>query len=380
LLYFLAGRQKTLIYATLSATEDRLKTNACQRLTRMHHSTDLNLAGLAAMRPQVSVVIPVYNERENLPTLAAEMHPVLDVAAGGSFEVLFVDDGSRDGSSALLDELNRRDPRYKVIHFSRNFGHQAALQAGLDAAAGDAVVLMDADLQDPPELLSQFIARWHEGFDVVYAIRRRRKETAWKRLAYRTFYRTMRVIAEIDAPLDAGDFCLMDRRVVEALVALREHNRFLRGLRSWVGFRQTGIEYDRPARNAGEPKYTLRKLLSLAASGYLGFSAVPLRVAAWLGLLAAAAGFALAVWAIFEKLASHATPQGWTSTMAVILFVGGVQLIILGVIGEYLARVYDEVRQRPLYVVSARVGFADTQDGRRAARVEVTTAGLTGGG
>jgi dolichol-phosphate mannosyltransferase len=258
----------------------------------------------------------------------------------------------------MLDALNARDGRYKVIHFSRNFGHQAALQAGLDAACGRAVALMDADLQDPPELLSQFIDKWRAGYEVVYAVRRKRKESLWKRAAYNTFYRTMKLIAEIDTPLDAGDFCLMDDRVVQTLVALRERNRFLRGLRSWVGFKQIGVEYERAARNAGEPKYTLRKLIKLALSGYIGFSSLPLRLAAWLGLLSASAGFLLTIWVVVEKLRGVVAPQGWASTIAVILFISGVQLIILGVIGEYLGRVYDEVRRRPLYVVSARAGFA----------------------
>ena len=219
---------------------------------------------------------------------------------------------------------------------------------------------MDADLQDPPELLVHFIDKWREGFDVVYAIRRKRKGSAWKRVAYRIFYRTMKFMAEIDAPVDAGDFCLMDRRVVQILVSLRERNRFLRGLRSWVGFKQTGIEYERPLRNAGEPKYTLHKLIRLAFSGYIGFSSLPLRVAAGVGLLFAASGFILAIWAILEKLLRTAfAPQGWTSTIAVILFVSGVQLIILGVIGEYLGRVYDEIRQRPSYIVNSRIGFSN---------------------
>lgn len=305
----------------------------------------------------ISVVIPVYNERENLATLGARLHSVLEQAAAGSFEVLFVDDGSRDGSAAILDQMAAADGRTRVLHLSRNFGHQPALQAGLDAASGDAVILMDADLQDPPELVSAFIEKWREGFDVVYAVRRRRKENLLKRAAYATFYRTMRLIANIDAPLDAGDFCLMDRKVVDTLVALRERNRFLRGLRSWVGFRQTGVEYDRPPRNAGEPKYTLRKLISLAVSGYVGFSALPLRFAAWIGAFSATAGFALGVWVITRRFTDPLTPRGWTSTSAIVLFVGGVQLIMLGVIGEYLGRVYDEVRRRPLYIVRTRTGF-----------------------
>jgi dolichol-phosphate mannosyltransferase len=313
---------------------------------------------LSRTQPRVSVIFPVYNEIENLDALVTRVHPVLERAALGSFEVVFVDDGSRDGSSELLDAINERDSRYKVVHFSRNFGHQAALQAGLDASHGRCVVLMDADLQDPPELVTQFLEKWSEGYEVVYAVRKKRKENLLKRMAYAGFYRTMRIIAEIDAPLDAGDFCLMDRRVVDTLVALRERNRFLRGLRSWVGFKQIGVEYERDARNAGEPKYTFRKLVGLALSGYVGFSSFPLRLAAWLGVSSASAGFLLAIWVILSRIFAQHIPQGWASTIAVILFVGGVQMIMLGVIGEYLGRVYDEVRQRPLYVVSTRVGIS----------------------
>ena len=310
-------------------------------------------------RPLVSLVIPVYNERESLDALVERTHPVVETTTGGAFEVLFVDDGSTDGSSECLDALSRTDARYKVIHLSRNFGHQSALQAGLDAAAGRAVAMMDADLQDPPEVLRDFIEHWRAGYEVVYAVRRRRKEPWWKRAAYTAFYRTMRLAANIDVPLDAGDFCLMDARVVQTLVGLRERNRFLRGLRSWIGFKQIGIEYERQRRRAGEPKYRLATLVGLAVSGYVGFSAMPLRLAALLGVLAAGAGFAMTLWVLFEKLTRPLSPQGWASTIAIILFVGGVQLVILGIIGEYLGRVYDEVRQRPLYIVRRRSGFPD---------------------
>lgn len=311
------------------------------------------------MVPTISVVLPVYNERDNLGELVIRLLPVLEKTVAGSFEVLFVDDASSDGSAEILDSFHARDQRLKAIHFSRNFGHQAALQAGLDEATGEAIILMDSDLQDPPKLLDQFIDKWRQGYDVVYAVRKKRKEGILKRAAYALFYRTMKVIAEIDVPLDAGDFCLLDRRVVNTLVRLQERNRFLRGLRSWVGFKQVGIEYERDARYAGAPKYTLPKLMRLALSGYIGFSAVPLRVAAWLGFLSASAGFVIALWAIVTKLMNIPTPVGWASTLAVILFVGGVQLLMLGVIGEYLGRVYDEVRQRPLYIVGSRVGLAN---------------------
>ena len=313
--------------------------------------------------PLLSVVLPCYDERENLDPLQQRLAPLLEKLTGGRFEVVFVDDASRDGSAEMLDRIAQSDPRFKVIHFSRNFGHQAALSAGLDAAAGDAVVLMDCDLQDPPEVIEAFLERWREGWHVVYGVRRRRKEGALKRAAYAAFYRSMRAIAQIDLPLDAGDFCLMDRSVVDAMRSLPESQRFLRGLRSWVGFKQTGVEYERDARHGGEPKYTFAKLVKLALSGYVGFSTVPLRLASWLGLGAALVGFAFAAWAAGTKLLGIAAPHGWASTVALILFVGGVQLLVLGVMGEYLGRVLDEVRRRPSYVVRSRVGF-DEPDAR----------------
>jgi polyisoprenyl-phosphate glycosyltransferase len=305
---------------------------------------------------QLSVVLPCYNERETLGPLMERLVPLLERAVAGRFEIVFVDDGSTDGCGELLDRLAESDPRVLVLHLSRNFGHQAALSAGLEAATGAAVVLMDADLQDPPELIEVFLARWQEGHEVVYAIRRKRKEGPLKRAAYALFYRSMRAIADIDIPPDAGDFCLLDRTVVDVLTGLRERQPFLRGLRSWVGFRQVGVEYDRQARYAGTPKYTLRKLLRLAVSGYVGFSVAPLRLATWLGFAAAAVGFLLALWAIVTRVFAIPAPRGWASTLATVLFLGGVQLLVLGVIGEYLGRVYDEVRARPRYIVRRQVG------------------------
>ena len=313
------------------------------------------------MRPIISVVLPVYNEHDNLVALLGRLLPVLEQVVSGKFEIVFVDDGSHDGSSEILDSFHVCDQRIKAIHFSRNFGHQAALQAGLDESTGEAVILMDADLQDPPEVLRSFVDKWREGYDVVYAVRRRRKENFLKRTAYVVFYRTLKVIANIDVPLHSGDFCLMNRRVVDTLVSLRERNRFLRGLRSWVGFRQVSIEYERDARLAGLPKYTMGKLINLALSGYIGFSAMPLHAATWLGFFSAGIGFVTALWVLATKLLDIPSPRGWASTLAVILFVGGIQLVMLGIVGEYLSRVYDEVRQRPLYVVRSRLGLGPSE-------------------
>jgi dolichol-phosphate mannosyltransferase len=244
------------------------------------------------------------------------------------------------------------------VNLSRNFGHQVAISAGLDHSRGQIVAIMDADLQDPPEVLLRFIEKWRQGYAVVYAVRKQRKEGFLKRSAYALFYRTFHSIAEIEVPLDAGDFCLLDRCVVDVLVALPEHHRFLRGLRSWVGFKQIGIEYDRDERYGGKSKYSLWKLVQLALSGYVGFSSLPLRAATWCGFFSAGVGFMLILWALATKLLEVSSPHGWTSTIAAILFVGGVQLLMLGIIGEYLGRVYDEVRQRPLYIVQSRLGFA----------------------
>jgi glycosyltransferase involved in cell wall biosynthesis len=309
--------------------------------------------------PQLTVVLPVFDERESLDALADRLIPVLQRLTGGGFEIIFVDDGSTDGSAEMLDALHLREPRIRVVHLSRNFGHQAAVHAGLVESRGEAVVVMDADLQDRPTLLGDFVARWREGYEVVYGIRRQRKEGLLKRGAYALFYRSLRLMAQVPVALDAGDFCLLDRRVVDAVVALPEQHRFLRGLRAWVGFRQIGVECERDARAAGASKYTFRKAARLALEGYIGFSAMPLRMASVLGVAAACGGFVVAGWVVVTKLLDVPSPRGWASILACVLVLGGVQLLTLGIIGEYLSRVYDEVRRRPPYVIRRRVGFDD---------------------
>lgn len=300
-------------------------------------------------RPRISVVIPVFDEQENLRPLHDRLRAVLERL--GSYEIVFVDDGSSDRSAAIALELQRQDPAIKLVRFSRNFGHQAALSAGLDAARGQAVILMDADLQDPPELLPELVAEWERGADVVYAVRRQRDEGFFKRSTAALFYRLLRTVADIEIPVDTGDFCLIDSRVAEVLRQLPERNRFLRGLRSWAGFQQVGVLYDRPARHAGEAKFTLRKMTRLALNGVLAFTSLPLRLASYLGFLTMAGGFAYLMLAVGARLTSGAFPDGWTSLVAIILLVGGAQLLVLGVLGAYVARIYDETKGRPMYIL-----------------------------
>jgi len=289
--------------------------------------------------------------------------PVMHGLVGDDYEVIFVNDGSGDETGALLDAACAEHPQVRALHFSRNFGHQPALTAGMDAASGEALILLDCDLQDPPEVLPAFVERWRQGHDVVYGVRQKRKESIFKRAAYSVFYRTLRAMAQVDVPLDAGDFCLMDRKVVDVLRGLPETHRFLRGLRTWVGFKQASVEYERSERFAGTPKYTLGKLLQLALTGYIGFSIVPLRLAVWLGALAALGGAAVFAWVMLATLTGASAPRGWASVIAVVLSLGGAQLIVLSIIGEYLGRMYDEVRRRPVYIVDRRAGWqAPTRD------------------
>lgn len=305
---------------------------------------------------RLSVGIPVFNEQEVLPELLARLLPVLDGIEGGPHEVIFVDDGSSDGSRRLLEDASARDPRIRVVVLSRNFGHQAALGAALDYATGDAVVLMDADLQDQPEVIPAFIARHREGADVVFARRHTREEGWLLRLAYRAFYRIISALSDTKLPLDTGDFALLGRPVVAALRRLPEHERYLRGLRAWVGFTQVGIDVDRHARAAGAPKYTTWKLMKLAVDGVCSFSIVPLRAAAVTGLLAIAGSIAFSIYAVYVRVAVGQVPAGFTASLVIMTFLSGVQLLFLGVIGEYLGRVYGEAKGRPPYVVARVMG------------------------
>jgi dolichol-phosphate mannosyltransferase len=302
-------------------------------------------------RPGISVVIPVYDEEENLPVLYERLTRVLE-GSEPSYELVFVDDGSRDSSAAILGALCDRDPRVVLVQLARNFGHQVAISAGLDYARGDGVVIMDADLQDPPEVLPQFIAKWREGHDIVYAVRANRKEGRLKRWAYTSFYRVLQRIADIQIPLDAGDFCIMDRRAVAVLNSLPERSRFVRGIRSWIGLDQVGLAYDREARYAGQPKFTLSRLIYLALDGLVSFSFLPLRAISILGISISLLTIVLAIYYAIRKITIGLNPPGFATTIVAIFFLAGVQLITLGVIGEYVGRIFEEVKRRPLYVVS----------------------------
>lgn len=299
-----------------------------------------------------SVVVPLFNEEENLPDLYRRLVGALETE-GEHFELVFVNDGSRDATPAILESLHERDGRVVVLHLSRNFGHQAAISAGIDHARGHAVILMDGDLQDPPEVLGQFLETWRAGYEVVYAVRTKRKEGPLKRLAYALFYRVFRAVSELDIPLDSGDFCLMDRVVVDALKAMPEKARFIRGLRSFAGYRQTGVRYERAARNAGQPKYTFRALVRLAMDGLVGFSGFPLALIGYAGFVTFALALLACGWLAIHSLSRWEMPAGWSLTLAAVLGVGGANLLGLGIIGQYLRRIFLEAKGRPTYIVGA---------------------------
>lgn len=320
-----------------------------------HALTPANFAAMMGQaepstgRPELSVIIPVFNEAENLPTLHGRLTRAL-VNLGMEYEIVLVDDGSQDQSPDILRRMEAEDQRIVIVEFARNFGHQVAISAGLEQSRGRVVCIMDADLQDPPEVLHTFLAKWREGWEVVYAIRTERKEWWGKRLAYAGFYRLLQRVANIDIPLDAGDFCVMDRRVVDLLVRMPERNRFVRGIRSWVGFKQIGVPYERHARHAGAPKYTFRKLLYLALDGLISFSHMPLRIITLLGFTVSFLSFLVALFYLVKKFTLGTGVPGFTTLVVSIFFLAGIQLVTIGVIGEYIGRISDEVKRRPLYV------------------------------
>ncbi len=313
--------------------------------------------------PEISIVVPLYNEQENFPDLFRRLRQTLD-SEGLCFELIFVNDGSRDNTLNLIEEAHASDPRVVAVSLSRNFGHQPAICAGIDQARGDAVVLMDGDLQDPPEALPSFIQAWREGNDVVYAIRTKRKENLFKRCCYAAFYRVFRAVSDIDIPLDAGDFCLMDRKVVDALRELPERNRFVRALRSFVGFKQTGVTYERAARLAGEPKYTFRALCRLAMDGLFGFSYAPIRVVTYAAIAMLLATVSVGATATTKAVLDGDVSGSWIVTVA-LLGCTSVQLLALAIIGEYVCRTFQEVKHRPTYVIgSVKQSVRETESPR----------------
>ena len=330
-------------------------------------------------RPELSIVVPMFNEEEMVPIFVARLTEVL-AGKVENYEIICVNDGSRDRTALALEAAHARDPRVRVINLSRNFGKEIALTAGLDHAAGNAIVPMDADLQDPPELLLEMLEQWRAGFDVVCAVRRQRETDSWaKRTSARAFYFVIGRLAGVDITPDAGDFRLMDRRVVAALSTLRERNRFMKGLFAWVGFKRTDVLYDRPERAAGETKYSYWKLWNLALDGITGFSTLPLRMAGYLGLFVALASFAYGAYLLLRTLVKGTDVPGYASLMDAILFASGVQLMVLGMIGEYLGRVYGETKNRPLYLTESMFGVRPEQGALNAGVIPGSGYSLTAG-
>lgn len=308
------------------------------------------------MTQLLSIIVPLYNEEENIKTTYEQVTVAL-YNKGFEIEIIFVDDGSSDGSLLLLKKLQSHDQHVKIISLSRNFGHQVAVSAGFDYAQGDIVAVIDADLQDPPLVILEFIKKWKEGYHVVYGIRQNRKEGIIKRFSYALFYRIMQLVSNISVPLDAGDFCLLDKKVVQILRQMPERNKFIRGLRSWVGFYQIGVSYERAGRFRGRPKYSFRKLLELALDGIISFSIFPLRLASWFGFIISALSFLGIALVLYLRFFTTLTVPGFSTIVITLLFLGGIQLISLGIIGEYLGRIYDEVKARPMYLIQEKLGF-----------------------
>lgn len=310
-------------------------------------------------RQLLSIVVPCFNEEEVLSETIKQLTAFCNAQTALNTELIFIDDGSRDRTREMLSDFAAADPRIRVICFARNFGHQIAVTAGINYAAGDAVVLIDSDLQDPPEVIGEMIAKWREGYDVVYGTRTERPgESAFKIGTARAFYRLLNKLSDVPIPLDTGDFRLMSRQVVNMLNAMPEHDRFVRGMVSWVGFRQTALPYKRAPRFAGTSKYPLRKMIRFAADGILSFSTKPLQIAISMGLTAAALALAGIAYALGLRIFTDIWVEGWTTLMIAVLFIGGVQLISIGILGEYIGRIYNEVKRRPLYIVERDIRAA----------------------
>lgn len=310
---------------------------------------------------RLSVAVPIHNEETVLPELISRLNAALDKVPGGPHEMVFVDDGSTDDSLRILDELARGDSRILAIALSRNFGHQAALTAGLDHVTGDATVLMDGDLQDVPEAIPQFVEKFFDGYEVVYAQRIRRKEPWPLRFCYFVFYRMMAKLSDVPLPLDSGDFSLMSRRVIEQLRRMPEHHRYLRGIRTWVGFKQIGIRIERGSRHSGKSKYSLLRLIKLASDGIFAFSIVPIRAAALLGAVAMLLAGLYTLYSLYAKLVLHQSPQGFTGLIVTETFLAGILLFFLGIIGEYVGRVYEETKGRPQYLIARMIGYGERE-------------------
>jgi len=324
---------------------------------------------LADDRPRFSVVIPIFNEEAVLPLLLRRLDALLE-SFGASAEGIFVDDGSRDTSSIILKAKAKDDPRYRYIGLSRNFGHQVAITAGMDAARGEAIIVMDGDLQDPPEVVAEMIARWQEGYEVVYARRISREgESAFKKKTAAFFYRMLSWVSSIKIPNDVGDFRLIDRKVLDAFRSMPERDRFVRGMFAWLGFRQTEVTFHRPPRAAGATKYPFWKMLRLAVNGVIGFSDAPLRLAIWMGLAVSALAGLYGLYVIGLWFTRSDLVEGWSSTIVVISFLCGMNMLMTGIIGLYIGRIHAEVKRRPLYIVGERVGFEPkaAESGARAA-------------
>jgi dolichol-phosphate mannosyltransferase len=329
----------------------------------------------------ISVIVPCYNEAQVILETNRQLVAALEKIAQADFEIVYVDDGSSDTTPEILRAIQAADQHARVVRLSRNFGHQLAVSAGLEHAAGDAVVVIDADLQDPPEVIPEMVARWRDGYHVVYGMRTDRPgETAFKLWTAKLFYRLINRLSKVQIPLDVGDFRLLDRQVVDVLLSMPERDRFLRGMVSWIGFRQVAVMYARAARRAGESKYPLLKMLRFAADGVMSFSLTPLRVALWVGFFSIAMAFAGILYALIIRLYTNDWVRGWTSIFTAVLFIGGAQLVTLGIIGEYIGRIYAEVKRRPLYVVQERLGFrGGTTERKATANVEPVRAPSPGG-